>query len=277
MAATAAPTRGDAPWRRAYFFEDFRVGQQRVSNPDPCAPPTDAPPTDEDAGAGVGGSVEAGIASFLALVDRSGVLPEPPLRVLGAQWSEVQPGAAVRTTFTVTRCRRVPGEAAGSVRWHVRGDDAHGRTVQEGTVTLLVPARSDGAADDGGELACFTPAWGQALAARLEDDARFAAATATWDGSMGLRSGSDQVQLRVYRGRVIDAAARTPHGATFTVEAGESTWADLLTATSNDFLRRVMSSDAFSVSGSAYEYLRMTKALLLLIDAARDLTKEAAA
>lgn len=273
MAATAGGTRGDAPGRQAYF-EDFRVGQQ-VTSSDPGAPPPG-----QDHGTPEAGSVGAGIALFLALVDRSGVLPEPPLRVLGTQWSAAQPGpagAAVRTTFTVTRCRRVPGEAAGSVRWHVRGDDAHGRTVEEGTVTLLVPARADGAADDGGELACFTREWGQALAARLEDDARFAAATATWDGSIGLRSGSDEVQLRVYRGRVIDAAARTPHGATFTVEAEERTWAELLTAPSNDFLRRVMSSDAFSVSGSAYEYLRMTKALLLLIDAARDLTKEAAA
>lgn len=273
MGLTAALGRDDDAGTRA-CFEDFRVGQQHVVNTG-SGEPRPAP----DGTGPAAGPVAAGLGPFLGLVDRAGVLPGPPLRVVETQWAELpssSAGAPVRATFTVTRCRRAPGEATGSVRWHVRADDAHGKPVQEGSVTAVVPTRSGGPADDAGEPGFCTRPWGQALAARLEADERFAAATATWDGSIGLRSGADQVQLRVYRGRVVDVAARTPHGATFTVEAQEHDWTELLTGPLNDFTRRVMSSDAFSVSGSAYEYLRMTKAVLFLIDAARDLTKGSA-
>ncbi|MDP9462061.1 MAG: hypothetical protein M3Q22_17995 [Actinomycetota bacterium] len=115
--------------------------------------------------------------------------------------------------------------------------------------------------------------WGRALADRLAEQPDFRSATATWDGAIGLRSDDDQVQLRVYRGQIIEVAHRTPHGATFSVEATGHAWTDLLTGPSNDYFRRAMSSDDFRVTGNAYEYLRMTKALMTVMDAARSLAK----
>lgn len=255
---------------RSAHFEDFHVGQQVSAGADGA----DAGPGDPDSD-GRRSPLTAGLAPLLTLVGRRDVFPDPPLRVLGLEWRDVSsPGsrAAVQTTFTVTQCRRAAGGATGSVRWHARASDEQGRAVHEGSITVLVPVRSADDPDDGAALAFCTRPWGQALAARLADDQRFGEATATWDGSIGLRSGGDEVQLRIYRGRVVDVSARTPHGATFTVQAEPHAWVELLTGPSNDFMRRVMSTDAFDVSGSAYEYLRLTKALVLLVDAARDLT-----
>lgn len=267
------PSSGMTTTRRgsqSMHFEDFHVGQQLSAGPDGAT-----------AGSGVRdsdlrrSSLTAGLAPLLSLVARRDIFPHPPLRVVGLEWSDVaSPGSstAVQTTFTVTQCRRTAGQATGSVRWHARTQDEQGRAVHEGSITVLVPASSADHPEDESALAFCTRPWGQSLAARLADNQRFSAATATWDGSIGLRAGPDEVQLRIYRGRVVDVSARTPHGATFTIEADPHAWMELLTGPTNDFMRRVMSTDAFTVRGSAYEYLRLTKALVLLIDAARDLT-----
>jgi putative sterol carrier protein len=216
--------------------------------------------------------------AFLDLASGSGVLAG---RVLENHWREVSPapsGGVVEATFTVTRCRRLPAGGAGAVGWHAEVRDEQGRVIQEGTITVQVPARSgtDGSGDPVDRAFCTRP-WADALARRLADDPGFTAATATWDGTIGLRAGGNQVQLRVYRGRVIEVAPRTPQGATFTLEADDHVWTDLLTGPSNDFFRRAMSGDSFTVSGSAYEYLRLSRAVMTLIDAARALATGAAA
>ncbi|WNV76626.1 hypothetical protein [Geodermatophilus sp. DSM 44513] len=248
------------------YYEDFSVGQRGAGSvrrpPDPDDRAARRTPT-------------AGLTTVVALASDGGLLPPSLLRVLETHWSNLSPvpvGEPVEATFTVTRCRRVPAEDAGSVQWHLQVHDRAGRTVQEGTIEVLLPARpgSDGAADAAERAFCSRP-WAESLARRLAGDEGFRSATATWDGTIGLRAGKDEVHLRVYRGRVIEVAGRTPLGATFTLEGSERLWTDLVTGPSNDFFRRAMSGDAFTVTGNAYEYLRMSKALMALIDAAREL------
>lgn len=247
------------------YFEDFGVGRR-------IATVGGLPP---------GADVVAAPTTVLRLAADSEVLPHSLLRVLETRWQHVFPtpvGEPLEATFTVTACRRVPAEEAGSVQWHADVRDAGGRTVQEGTITVLLPARpgSDGSADRVERAFCTRP-WGEALARELADDPAFGSATATWDGAIGLRSGGSSVQLRIYRGEVIEVAPRTPLGATFTLEAAEHVWTDLLTGPSNDFFRRAMSGNSFTVTGDAYEYLRMSRAVMALIDAARRLATGAPA
>ena len=107
---------------------------------------------------------------------------------------------------------------------------------------------------------------------RLAADDRFAKALASWDGTIGLRAGSEEVQLRIYRGTVVEVSGRAALGATFTLEADELTWLAMVTAPANDFTRRSMRGE-FSVCGNGYEYLRLTKPLNVVVDAARALAR----
>jgi putative sterol carrier protein len=263
-----APPHGSCASSAGTHFEDFSVGQRLTTGPRPV-------PESSCRGGGGPRPGPLPLVTFLGLVTDSGALPASLLRVVDVHWRDVAPvpaGESVDAAFTVTRCHRIPTEAAGSVRWHAQVTDQQGRTVQEGTITALVPARSDsdGSGDPMRHAFCTKP-WGEALSRRLADCPDFTAATATWDGSIGLRSGGDQVQLRIYRGRVIEVAPRTPLGATFTLEAAEHVWTDLMTGESNDFFRRAMSGGSFTVTGNVHEYLRMSKALMALIDTAREL------
>jgi acyl dehydratase len=262
---TSEPTSGS-------FFEDFQVGQRlAVTRPGAAAPGEQT----------AGGTLPAGLTALFACASGAGVLPSSLVRVLGTSWRDVSPspaGGSVEVTFTVTSRRPVPGESVGAVQWHAQVRDGDGRTVQEGSIEVVLPARagSDVVVDAAGLAFCSRP-WGEELARRLADDEDFRSATATWDGTIGLRAPRDQVHLRVYRGRVIEVAGRTPLGATFTLDGPERLWTELLTGPSNDFFRRAMSGDSFTVTGNAHEYLRMSRALIALVDAARELATGARA
>jgi putative sterol carrier protein len=255
LGSSSAPSTGP-------HYEDFWVGRRVAATHRPTTPPGDG-----RAGAGH-------LTTFLRLASDSGVLPASVLRVLETQWRDLSSSAAdgaVEATFTVTGLRRIPAEGAGSVQWHALVRDGSGRTLQEGSITVLLPSLSDGSTDPAERDFCTRP-WAEALARRLAEDEGFRSATSTWDGCIGLRAGGrSQVQLRIYRGRIIEVAARTPLGATFTLEAADHVWTDLMTGPSNDFFHRAMSGDSFTVTGNVYEYLRLSKALMALIDAAREL------
>src|SRR5690606_40485018 len=107
----------------------------------------------------------------------------------------------------------------------------------------------------------------------LEQDERFTSAISSWDGTIGLRCGDDEVHLRLYRGRVIEVTRRAPHGATFTLDADELVWTELITGARNDFMQRVMRGQV-KVTGSGYAYLRLTKVLHVVVDHARKLAAE---
>ncbi|MPZ01153.1 MAG: hypothetical protein GEU97_24960 [Actinophytocola sp.] len=208
-----------------------------------------------------------------AELDRSEDQGGPPYRVLESSWSYHRPirvGDALRLEVTITGCDSADnGERV--IHRHLALVTDGGEQVQAGTDRIAVSAGHSGAPDPRSVIGSLD--WAAALAELLSRDARFRSATDQWDGTIGLRCGDREMQLRIYRGRVIETARRTPLGATFTVAASELTWTELLTGPRNDFMRLAMRG-RFSVIGNGYEYLRLAKVLSVLVDNARLLTEE---
>lgn len=157
---------------------------------------------------------------------------------------------------------------SGWVTWHHTLRTASGELLATATSTDLLRAQDVSARSARRDVG--TLAWGELLAERLTEDTQFHEAVNTWDGAIGLRSGDHTVELRVYRGAIIEVTQRSPHGATFTVGADDHTWADVLTGPAVSFGVRLMRGD-FAVTGNPYEYLRLTKALELIFIGARSL------
>jgi putative sterol carrier protein len=222
------------------FFEDFAVGQRRLL---PIPGQSFTP------------------AAFAELFAGEGELTD-------LAWHHVRAtGTELAAELVVTRRRRTPDGDNGVVQRHLVVRDQRGETVH-GRASVLLPAR-----DRGPDQVCHdfgTVAWGEALTEGLDDD--FTRATASWDGTVGLRCGEDEVHLRIYRGRLIEVTRRAPLGATFVLGASELTWTELVTGPANDFMRRAMRGE-FEVSGNGYEYLRLTRVLALLVQRAREVAR----
>jgi acyl dehydratase len=290
MASTAAAPPG-APARPAGFgpyFEDFEVGRT-FTGPARTLSPADVAafaelsgdrhPLHTTSGQPGGGRPlvhgPLGIACFFGWLYERGLATHVEA-ALDTRWrylAPLHPGDAVRYEMTITRARRTSALVNGVIGRHVLVRDQQGVIVQEGETAALVTARD--AADDERRVGRAFPgaAWARRLGERLAAATPFTTATGTWDGTIGLRFGEDVVQFRIYRGRVLDAGARTPAGPTFVVGAPDITWVRLLTGPVNDFTKRTMRGE-FTVGGSAYEYLRLTGALVALVDEARALAHE---
>lgn len=269
------------------FFEDFRVGMRFTSGPrrisvddiDAYATlsgddhPLHVDP--EHAASTSFGSVIAhgGLGSAVAagLWVRTGAVGDSVVAALGESWTwhaPIRPGTSVTLTSVVVRLAASTGGSSGVLTRHNELTDADGTVVQSGTSQVLVRAR--GTAQDEPRTAVGTLEWGRRLAEVLGTNDDFRSAVAEWDGTLGLRSGGSEVHLRIYRGRIIEVTRRAPHGPTFTFGAPERTWVDLLLDDDPHFGVRLMRGD-FQVSGDPYEYLRLTKALSLVVDGARTL------
>ncbi|GGF48258.1 hypothetical protein GCM10011519_22810 [Marmoricola endophyticus] len=217
------------------------------------------------------------IAVTMGLLHELRLVDETVVALLGTQWTYLAPlraGDVVLAEVTVTEARRSRQGTTGAVGRDIELRTSTGTVVGRGALPVMVRAReADGSADDPAR-AFGTLAWGEALADLLAGDEAFAAATATWDGSIGLvcdhGHAQQQVQLRVYRGRVLEAVRRTPGGPTFSLHASARTWTDLALAPAADLIRRANRGEV-TTSGDAYEYIRMTKAVHLLVDAVREL------
>ena len=274
------------------YFEDFRPGQRFTGGPRLV---TEA---DLQAFAGVSGDRHKlhtdpdfaasagfakpllhgpfGIAAFLGWFHESGIASESLVAMLDSNWRYHAPivvGDSLSFEMTVTRCRRSSGGDKGVIGRHVRIRNQSGLLAQEGKTALLVRARGS-EPKPGQEF--FTKGWALQLAERLGASEMFRNATGTWDGAFALACDDDEVQFRIFKGKVLEAGTRSPNGPDFAVVADELTWAELFTAGSNELMQRAMKGQ-FSVRGSAYEYLRLTKALIGLVDAARELFHEAGA
>jgi acyl dehydratase len=285
--AAVSPVLSSKPPDMPRLFEDFRVGQV-VSG----GTPRTFTPEDVDAFARLTGDeaavhVEHGhtpdgrplvhgafaLSAFYGWVHEVG-LSEGIHAAFDVAWDYHAPihvGDTVTYEMTITRTRRTSALDRGVVGRHVLVRNQEGAAVQEGTSTALVRARS--AIDDRAARAPIdtaSPAWARLLAGRLNDSAEFATATGTWDGTVGLGMGRDTVLFRVYRGRVLETPRRTPHGPTFVLSAPDVTWARLLTDTRNTLIERSL-RDEFVSSGNAYEYVRLTKAVSVMVDEARAL------
>ncbi|MCQ4121159.1 hypothetical protein [Rhodococcus tibetensis] len=195
----------------------------------------------------------------------------------GLQWesvSAVGEADVVRVESVVTRIQR--SEDAVEVDRHLRLIDEDGNVREQGIETWRL---SEGFAVEADPATDFcTVAWAELLREALADDRNFTSSLATWDGTIGLccldGSGhSREVQLRIYRGRIIDISRRVPTGATFTLRAPASTWVDLVFGEHHDFMRRAIRGE-FSSAGDGYEYLRLTKPLDIIIAHARTAASE---
>ena len=260
-------------------FEDFAVGERFTSacrkvTDDDLAGFTRLSGDDHPLHVGPDGILQGpfGLAVAMGLLQSLGLHGSAVLGLLDTHWSYRRPirvGDTLRLEMTIVRCRRASSGDRGVVTRHMALVDGDGAVVQEGTTSALLAASGSG--PDAVGTAFGTVAWGEALAARVGPG--FAESLASWDGAIGLRAGEHEVQLRVYRGKVIEVSRRAATGATFTVEADELTWVELVGAPANEFTRFAMTG-RFDTRGDGYEYLRLTAALHLLVDAARELARE---
>lgn len=216
-----------------------------------------------------------GIAAFFGWFYELGLARASIVALLDTHWhyrKAIHVGDRLHFDMTIIRLRRSSSGMRGVVGRHVRIRNHNDDVVQEGTTSVLVHAQG-GTARPEREL--FTRAWAEGLAARLNTHAAFQAATATWDGTFAIACDDDEIQFRVYKGRVLEAGQRSPNGPAFIVKAEEIVWVELFTGEENDLMKRAMKGQ-LSVSGSAYEYLRLTKALTALVDVVRGFYREGA-
>jgi hypothetical protein len=131
-----------------------------------------------------------------------------------------------------------------------------------------------GLPEPSGLLCPGSKVWTAELGSRLTGDAEFARLIETYDGTIGLQIGGREVHLRCYRGSVIEASARSILGADFLVSIPGAEFIELMQADHNTFMESAMMRRVSS-SGSGYEYLRMTSALVRIIDIARAIAVDA--
>lgn len=123
--------------------------------------------------------------------------------------------------------------------------------------------------DDVSDLLCPGSAgWNSALRDRLREDSGFSPLIEAYDGTIGISIGGRPVHIRCYRGQVLEVVSRSILGADFVLSIPGDVFIDLMTAERNRFMETAMSGKMRS-SGSGYEYLRMTSALMRIIDHAR--------
>lgn len=217
-----------------------------------------------------------GLALFFGALHDMHIVDGTVIALLDTNWRYLKPifiGDALSFEITITRCRRTSAGDRGVVNRHAILQRGDGTIVQEGTTAFMVTAREAAdASSDSAALDFCGRQWATDLAARLDDDAEFVASTRSFDGTIGLQAGTVETQLRVYRGKVLDAAPKTTLGATFTVQGSELVWTQLMTGPRNDFIPRTLRGE-FSTSGSGYDYLRLTKALMRIWECGRAMAR----
>ncbi|WP_231445547.1 hypothetical protein [Brevibacterium zhoupengii] len=112
--------------------------------------------------------------------------------------------------------------------------------------------------------------WNAELHRRLSDDESFARLIESYDGTVGIAIGGRPVHIRCYRGQVLEVVARAVKGADFVLDIPGEVFIDLMSSDDNSFMETAMLGKMRS-AGSGYEYLRMTSALIRIIDNARAL------
>lgn len=211
-----------------------------------------------------------GPALFTGFVQQMG-LSEQALAMLDLHWSFLAPmhvGDRVTCELTVTRIRRSSSGGRGVVHRSIELRNQDGTVLQTGTSSLLVSARTDDSLPEQWDF--LSKAAVDAIGAALDQDPGFREMTEAYDGTIGVTVGEAQMHLRVYRGRVIEASRRSLLGADFVVHISELDWTRLMTAPDNQFMQMSMTG-RFRSRGSGAEYLRMTRALIAVVDTARAL------
>ncbi|MDF5757720.1 hypothetical protein [Spongiactinospora sp. TRM90649] len=179
--------------------------------------------------------------------------------------------SGVRLEATVTRLAPGADPSHAMIHQAVHVMDDHDRVRARSSVAWSAPTAPGGGRElDAADFASVR--WGARVRERLAADDRFAPATRSFDGTIAFAAHDRQVHFRIYRGAVIEVARRSLSGATFTVEGTDLEWARFLTAPTNDFIRRA-NDGGFRATGSGYQYLRMIKAIMIILDHARALAR----
>jgi hypothetical protein len=204
---------------------------------------------------------------------------------VGDRHHSVQPGDDLLAAARAAAAELLPGAALTAGSWQVSAD-AEGPLACEAVVTRIgadtvgvhvgvagmghaaVTARAASTVDRNRDFC--TRAWGALLAEALAGNAEFREGSGDFDGSIGLRAGAHRVELKVYRGTVLEVTGRTPHGPTFALSGDEIAWVGLAGAARNDYIPRSMRGE-FGMSGDSYEYIRRTKAVVALWDTIQEL------
>jgi len=207
-----------------------------------------------------------------ALIADALVPPSAGARVVASHWvagteSESTGSGAIGATTLTTRLRPGPPTLVDRTVTLV---DATGSVFARGQQTLRWPTPVTASPNTD----FCTIAWAESLRDSLAADPDFTLPLSTWDGSIALRcndiDGAREVQLRIYRGSVIDVAARTPAGATFTFVATAEQWCDIAFDPRDDFMRRAIAGE-YASAGNGYEYVRLTRALSVIVSHVRAL------
>jgi hypothetical protein len=224
---------------------------------------------------------DAGPGTPFALL--AGQPPVPGARLTALTWRaaespETAEGGASSAEAAITGRHFAADTADGVlIDQHVRLLDAGGAVVHEAAVSWRA-AGPDVPPPDPTTDEIASPAWGGLLAARLAADPAFASSTSTFDGSIGLLSrcggGTAAVEFRIYRGSIIETGRKTLDGPTYTIEADALTWAELITGRYDDYVRFAARS-RFTVRGSGFQYLRLSKATRVMVWHARAMRQEA--
>jgi hypothetical protein len=232
-------------------FAELRVGMGRVG---PLA--------------AAGSTAGAARARLLAEL-LGGAVPCADAELVELEWAEQRSATAdaqVRLVSTITRLG--PAAAGGArVGSDLRVVDGEGVELQRGRASWRVPSAQLPDQDPVRvALELGSVPWGRRIAERLAANEAFRSTTTPFDGAIGFSSGPDEVSFRIYRGVIVEVARKAVDGPTFTIGAPELTWLSLLTSPMNDFVRR---TGAFKVRGNGFQYVRMIKAIMLILDEAR--------
>jgi hypothetical protein len=215
--------------------------------------------------------------------DLQPMLTLPPAQgaeLAGLTWpaadaSPLEHGSAVHPEATITGRRF--GDDDVVIDTHVLLAGGAGQVVRQAQVSWRAP-RSAVPGPDPSTDAIASPPWGAALAARLGSDPAFASSASTFDGSIGFASrtgaGLVAVELRIYRGKIIETGRKSLDGPTYALEADALTWAELVTGQYDDYVR-LAARGLFTVRGSGFQYLRLTKTLRIMVWHARQMRQEA--
>jgi hypothetical protein len=243
------------------------------------------PPVPGTVGATESGTAKAGVPGAGGRIAR--LTAEPPVagaRLAGLAWRaaagarEASEGEVLKTQVTIIG-RRFDDDLtqAVGVDQHVALTDADGALIDEAVTSWSAP-RAELPEPDQSTDAITSVEWGALLTQRLTQDPAFASSTATFDGSVGLMSrggdGTTGVEFRLYRGAILETGRKTLDGPTFAIEADTLTWTELVTGRYDNYLR-LAAQGRFTVRGSGFQYLRLTKTVRIMIWHARTMRQEA--
>jgi hypothetical protein len=206
------------------------------------------------------------IATMTAAVDR--FRPAENARLLVVAGTDIADGQVVELDGMVTRCR-VESDSTRIHQdiWATAADGSVVHTIRLHWSVADTAAGHPGVADVG------SVEWGKRLAERLSKDDGFISSVSTFDGTIGVVSGDEQVRFRIYRGRIVETARKALDGPTFDITADERTWVQLLLGEHDDYVR-LAARGRFRILGSGFQYLRLTRTVRLMVAAARAMARE---